>query len=107
MSDKTSLSRYKGKEDVSVGIKRKQSGSSVTLSRNVMPMLDDLRAKYPELKIEVVDDAADTILSTLKGVAKTMVEAIFLAMFIISKYELEDDVIDKINMEIEARAKNA
>lgn len=83
VSDKTSLSRYKGKEDVSVGLKRKQSGSSVTLSRNVMPVLDDLRAKYPELKIEVVDDAADTILSTLKGVAKTMVEAIFLAMFII------------------------
>ena len=32
---------------------------------------------------------------------------LFLAMFIISKYELEDDVIDKINMEIESRAKNA
>jgi GPH family glycoside/pentoside/hexuronide:cation symporter len=32
---------------------------------------------------------------------------LFLAMFIISKYELEDDVIDKINLEIEARAKNA
>ena len=30
-----------------------------------------------------------------------------LAMFIISRYELEDDVIDKINMEIEERAKNA
>ena len=32
---------------------------------------------------------------------------LFLAMFIISKYELEDDVIDNINREIEARAKNA
>ena len=30
---------------------------------------------------------------------------LFLAMWIISKYELEDDVIDKINAEIEARAK--
>jgi Na+/melibiose symporter-like transporter len=29
-----------------------------------------------------------------------------IAMFIISKYELEDDVIDKINMEIEERANN-
>lgn len=29
-----------------------------------------------------------------------------LAMFIISKYELEDDVIDKINAEVEARHKN-
>ena len=32
---------------------------------------------------------------------------LLLAIWIISKYELEDDVIDKINMEIEARAKNA
>jgi len=30
---------------------------------------------------------------------------LLLAMFIISKYELEDDVIDKINMEIEERIK--
>ena len=32
---------------------------------------------------------------------------LLLAMWIISKYELEDDVIDKINMEIEERAKNS
>jgi len=31
---------------------------------------------------------------------------LLLAMWIISKYELEDDVIDKINKEIEERAKN-
>lgn len=31
---------------------------------------------------------------------------LLLAMWIISKYELEDDVIDNINKEIEARAKN-
>ena len=32
---------------------------------------------------------------------------LLLAIWIISKYELEDDVIDKINMEIEERAKNS
>ena len=32
---------------------------------------------------------------------------LLLAMFIISRYELEDDVIDRINLEIEERAKNA
>jgi GPH family glycoside/pentoside/hexuronide:cation symporter len=30
---------------------------------------------------------------------------LILSMFIISKYELEDDVIDKINREIETRQK--
>jgi GPH family glycoside/pentoside/hexuronide:cation symporter len=32
---------------------------------------------------------------------------LFVAMWIISKYELEDDVIDKINREIENRSLNA
>jgi GPH family glycoside/pentoside/hexuronide:cation symporter len=31
---------------------------------------------------------------------------LLLAMFIISKYELTDEKIDKINQEIEARAKD-
>ena len=83
VSDKSSLTRYMGKENVSIGIKRKQSASSVTLSRQVKPVLESLREKYPELNIEVVEDMADTILDTLKGVAKTMVEAILLSMIII------------------------
>ncbi|MCR5746143.1 MAG: efflux RND transporter permease subunit [Lachnospiraceae bacterium] len=83
VSDKTSLSRYEGKENVSVGIKRKQSASSVTLSRQVKPVLERLRANYPNLKIDVVEDMADTIIDTLKGVAKTMVQAVLLAMIII------------------------
>ncbi len=83
VSDKTSMSRYMGESNVSIGIKRKQSASSVTLSRQLKPVLEKLREKYPELNIVVVEDMADTIISTLKGVGKTMVEAIFLAMFII------------------------
>ncbi len=83
VSDKDSLSRYMGMDDVSIGIKRKQSSSSVTLSRQVLPVLDDLRAKYPELKIEVVEDMADTIIDTLSGVAKTVVQAVLLSMIII------------------------
>ncbi|MBQ7583056.1 MAG: efflux RND transporter permease subunit, partial [Lachnospiraceae bacterium] len=62
VSDKSSLSRYLGKDNVSIGIQRKQSASSVTLSRQVMPVLEELREKYPGLEIEVVEDMADTIL---------------------------------------------
>ncbi|MBR1524404.1 MAG: efflux RND transporter permease subunit, partial [Lachnospiraceae bacterium] len=83
ISDKSSLSRYMGRDNVSVGLRRRQSASSVTLSRQVRPVLDDLRAKHPELNIEIVEDMADTITDTLKGVAKTVVEAVLLAMVII------------------------
>jgi GPH family glycoside/pentoside/hexuronide:cation symporter len=47
---------------------------------------------------------------TLQGILwlMTIIPALFLvlAMYIISKYELEDDVIDKINKEIEERHLN-
>ena len=83
VSDKTSTSRYMGRENVSVGLKRKQASSPVTLSRQVKPELERLKEKYPDLNIEIEEDAADEIIATLKGVAKTMVEAVLLAMFII------------------------
>jgi HAE1 family hydrophobic/amphiphilic exporter-1 len=83
VSDKSSISRYMGSEDVGISIKRKQSSSPVSLSREVKPMLEDIREKNPNLNIVIENDAADTIIDTLKGVAKTMVEAILLAMLII------------------------
>ncbi len=83
VSDKNELSRYMGKSNVSIGLKRKQSASAVTLSRQVKPVLEKLREKNPQLEIVVVDDSADTILKTLKSVGVTVVEAILLAMFII------------------------
>ena len=83
VSDKSSISRYMGNEDVGITLKRKQSASPVSLSREIKPMLDSIREKNPNLNIVIEDDAADTIIDTLKGVAKTMVQAILLAMLII------------------------
>ncbi len=83
ISEKTSLSRYKGMEDVSVNLKAKQGTSPVNLSRDVKPELERIERLYPNLKIEIEYDSADEILDTLKGVGKTMVQAIFLAMLII------------------------
>lgn len=83
LSDKTQLSRYKGSENVSVGIKRKQSVSPVTLSNDVKPELERIMRNNPNLMIEVEDDSADEIIDSLKGVAKTMLQAVMLAMLII------------------------
>lgn len=83
VSDKTSLSRYQGMSNVSVGIKRKQSASPVDLSRDVKEEIKSIEEKYPNLKIEIEYDSADEIIDALKGVGKTMVEAILLAMLII------------------------
>ena len=83
MATETERSRYMGNKNVNVGIKRKQSTSPVTLSNQVKPELERIKQLYPDIDIEIEYDAADDIMSSLKGVAKTMVEAVFLAMLII------------------------
>ncbi len=83
VSDKTSLSRYDGKDNVSIGLKRKQSSTSVELSRQVKKIIENLRQEYPNLSIEVVNDASDTIIESLQSVAVTVVEAVGLAMIVL------------------------
>lgn len=83
VGDQSSVSRYMGMQNVSVDLKGKQSTSPVTLSRAVKPQLERIERLHPEIKVEIEYDAADDILAALKGVGKTMVQAIFLAMFII------------------------
>ena len=83
ISERSSLSRYKGMEDVGVDLKGKQGTSPVNLSRDVKPELERIGKLYPNLNIEIEYDSADEILDTLKGVGKTMLQAIFLAMLII------------------------
>ena len=83
ISDRTGLSRYNGNDDISIGLKRKQSSTSVTLSRQVKSILEEFSKEYPTVNIKIVNDSADEILDTLKSVIKTMGQGILLAMFVI------------------------
>ena len=83
ISDKTSLSRYNGENDISIGLKRKQSATSVTLSNEVKKLIAEFVEENPEIHIEIVNDSADEIVSTLLSVFKTLIEGIILAMVVI------------------------
>ncbi|MDD2971048.1 MAG: efflux RND transporter permease subunit [Lachnospiraceae bacterium] len=79
----TSLSRYNGNNNVSIGISKKQSSSAVTLSNKIQKTITTLQEKYPDLNIKVVYDASETILSSLKSIAETLVMAIVLSMLVL------------------------
>lgn len=81
--EKTGLSRYNGNETVSVGLKRKASSTSVSLSHEVKKIVDDFVAEHPDAHIEIIYDAADEIEATLKSVATTLIEGILIAMLVI------------------------
>ncbi|MCR5649834.1 MAG: efflux RND transporter permease subunit [Lachnospiraceae bacterium] len=83
LTEKTSNSRYNGKNNVSVGLKRKQSSTSVTLSNQVKKELKKIQEKNPNLDINIVSDSADMIKSSLSSVGWTLLEGIALSMFVL------------------------
>ena len=83
ISDRTGLSRYNGNDDISIGLKRKQSSTSVTLSRQVKSILDEFSKEYPNVNIKIIYDSADEIIDTLQSVFRTMGQGILLAMVVI------------------------
>ncbi len=83
VSDKTQLSRYNGQENVSLGLKRKQSSTSVTLSKQVKKELERIEKENPNLEFNIVYDAADMIKSSLSSVGWTLLEGIGLSMLVL------------------------
>ena len=83
ISDKTSLSRYDGGEDISIGLKKRQSQTAVTLSKQIKEIIDDFSETYPEVNIRIINDSSDEILAMLKSVVKTLIIGVAVAMAVI------------------------
>ncbi len=83
VSDKTQMTRYNGQENVSMGLKRKQSSTSVTLSDQVKKELERIKKENPNLEFNIVYDAADMIKSSLSSVGWTLLEGIGLSMLVL------------------------
>lgn len=83
LKEQTAIGRYNGNDTVTLSITKTQKDSAVTLSRAVKAQLETLRAQDKNLEIIIIDDSADTILSSLSSVFQTMIMAIVISMAII------------------------
>ncbi len=83
ITDKSTLSRYDGGEDISIGLKKRQSSTSVTLSRQIKGILDEFAGDHPDVNVRIINDSADEILAMLKSVVKTLILGIAVAMAVI------------------------
>lgn len=77
------LSRYCGNEDVSLGIVKRQGSNAVELSSDVLKVVDDLTAKYPDMEIITTYDSSTAIIASLKSVAQTLVIGVLLSMAVL------------------------
>lgn len=78
-----SLSRYNGQNNVSIELKRKQTASSVTLSKEARKTIAELEKLHPSLNFDIIDDFSDDIKDSLMAVFKTIMQAVGLAMLVL------------------------
>lgn len=77
------ISRYNGVETISLNITKQQSSSAMNTSSEVKEVIEELMAEDPDLKIQIASNEADSIVSSLKDVAFTLVLAVIISMIII------------------------
>ncbi len=77
------ISRTNGQEDITVAIKKKKSYGTVDVTRSVERLLERLQADNDTVKIDVIYNASDAIISSLSSVGKTMALGVVLSMLVL------------------------
>ena len=81
--DASSISRYNGQDNVSIGIKNKSSAGTVNACRDVKEKLQQIQAENPAIEFEVTYDASSSIISALTSVAETLLLGVVLTMAVL------------------------
>lgn len=77
------VSRTNGQEDITVAIKKKKSYGTVDVTRSVERLLERLQASNDTVKIDVIYNASDSIISSLSSVGETLVLGVILSMLVL------------------------
>lgn len=78
-----SIARYNGNNTISVSITKQQSATAIELSDAVKQVIDTLHRAEPDLTINIIDDSADSIKSSLWSVVETLLMAVIISMIIL------------------------
>lgn len=77
------VSRTNGQEDITVAITKKKSYGTVDVTRSVERLLDRLQAANDTVKIDVIYNASEAIISSLSSVGETLVLGVILSMLVL------------------------
>lgn len=78
-----SISRYNGNNNISIGIQKKQSEGTVNAAIDIKKAVKKLQAENEAVDLQIIYDASDMILSSLKSIGETLVLGIVLSMFVL------------------------
>lgn len=78
-----SISRFNGDETVLLSISKRQSASTISVSNAVIKVMDALNAKGTGIKLSVVYDTKDSILSAVSSVFSSLILGIVMSMLVL------------------------
>lgn len=77
------ISRTNGQEDITIAITKKKSYGTVDVTRSVERLLERLQASNDTVRIDVIYNASEAILSSLTSVGKTLALGVVLSMIVL------------------------
>ena len=83
LEKKNSLSRYNGKDVVSVSLTKRQSSTAVEMSNEVKKVIDELQSGNKTLTITTITDSAKNIKDSISDVFQTLIMAVVLSMIVL------------------------
>lgn len=81
--DASSVSRYNGQDNVSIGIQNKSSYGTVNACNDVEKALKRIQEENPAITFDITYNASDSIISSLSSVAQTLVLGVVLTMVVL------------------------
>ena len=79
----SSVSRYNGSENVTISISKRQSASTLAVTRAVTNVVDQINQQDLGVEIGVIFDSSETILSALSSLSQALGGGILLAMLVL------------------------
>ncbi|WP_066457915.1 efflux RND transporter permease subunit [Anaerotruncus rubiinfantis] len=78
-----SLSRYNGNETLTLSVTKRQSASTLDVSKSVLRQMDQINRDELGVKLEVINDSSEQIVDAVSTVASTLVLGVLLSMFVL------------------------
>lgn len=79
----SSVSRYNGHENVGITIQKRQSASTVGVTRDVVKVMDEINNRKMGVNLSVIFDSSVDIISSVNSVLSTLALGVILSMIVL------------------------
>lgn len=78
-----SISSYNGNENISIGVQKKQSEGTVNAANDIKKAVKTLQNENEAVNLQVIYDASEMIISSLKSIGETLALGIVFSMIVL------------------------